>query len=92
MNRPANNGLYGKRPPPPHPKARKQSRNFHLKLGSNNDSNIQETDEIDNYIDKIDLDDDINGKTLNEYIDGPTGYTRDHDQKYDSINEINLLD
>lgn len=79
MNRPANNGLYGKRPPPPHPETRKQSRNFHLKLGSNNDSDIQETGEIDNYIDKIDLEDDINGQTLNEYINDQADYTRNHD-------------
>lgn len=92
MNRPANNGLYGKRPPPPHTEARKQSRNFHLKLGSNNDLNIQETGEIDNYIDKIDLEDDIDGQKLNEYFDDQADYTRDHDQKYDSINEIHFLD
>ena len=57
MNRPANSGHNGKRSPPQHSEARKQSRNFHLKLGSNKNSIIQETDEIDNYIDKIDLED-----------------------------------
>ena len=46
MNRPANNRLHIKQPSPPYQEVRKQSRNFHLKLGSNNDSNIQETVEL----------------------------------------------
>ena len=43
-----------------------------------------------NYIDKIDLEDDIDGQTLKEYIDDQTDYTRGNDQK--SIIEINFLD
>ena len=50
MNRQANNGLYGKQQPASHSEARKQGRNSHLTLLTNNNSNMQEPGEIDNYI------------------------------------------
>lgn len=90
MNRPGNNGLYGKRPSPQHPEARKQSRNFHLQAEANNSEEKQETDDINRYLDRIQVEDESYEETLNDYMDRERNDKTDYNN--DNIDEIHFLD
>lgn len=90
MNKPVNNGLYGKRPPPQHPEARKQARNFHLQAEANNATEKQDIDDIDRYLNQVQVEDEAYEQTLYDYMDGERYEKTNYNP--DNIDEIHFLD